>query len=75
MPYIYSESLENHQRGLYADAPLCDGFRQRPPTHWNRAYEYMFGPSLLVAPLLSQVSHSGPFTCLPDMNGMISKRV
>ena len=53
LPYIYSAALEATRTGLPVMRPLALEF-QGDPGSWAVQHQYLLGPSLLVAPVLSE---------------------
>src|ERR1700728_2339539 len=53
MPYLYSATWETHTTGIPLIRSLGLSFPE-DPTAWATANAYLFGPSLLVAPVFEQ---------------------
>ncbi len=53
LPYLYTEAAWAAAQGLPVMAPLCLEF-QDDPTCWNLEDQFMFGRSILVAPILTE---------------------
>ena len=51
MPYIYSEAWQVHKNGSTIMRPLVMNFKD-DPSAISQSYEYMFGKSFLVAPVI-----------------------
>ena len=53
IPYLYTEATHAAGNGLPVMAPLCLEF-QDDPTTWNIEDQFLFGRSILVAPILTE---------------------
>ena len=53
MPYIYSLAWSVHEDDYTIQRPLVMDWREDPKT-WNIGDEFMFGPAILVNPVLEQ---------------------
>ena len=65
LPYIYSQNAEIFLLGFYFDASASDGFFPNDRKALEQNHQFMFGPSLLVAPV-TKANVSKWNTYLPD---------
>jgi len=56
MPYIYAQAKDSSSKGFPMLRTLFFEF-PKDPTSWLIEDEYMFGPDLLVAPLIEEIDH------------------
>ena len=56
LPYLYSESVKSARDGLPVMRHLVFEF-QEDPTSWNIDDQFMFGESIMVAPILTRQDH------------------